>query len=183
MRTSIMAAGLTLAAAGLVGCAASGQPWMAQSAKTQSANANAQAPMSTPAQIDAAIAAMDKITEGDRDSVSKDLVPKEDIQFDQEKKQLLVEAKSVLASGDKARARDWKRRWDALEARKAEVDKRFLYAWMARHPGMAGQDTGSPFAGRTDPGSIGGHNPWTPPPSDPRTCIINGSGWVAQAPC
>ncbi|MGS0892149.1 hypothetical protein ACVBGC_06245 [Burkholderia stagnalis] len=182
MRTSIMAAGLTLAAAGLAGCAASGQPWMAQSAKIQTANAKA--PMSTPAQMDAAIAAMDKITEGDRDSVSKDLVPKEDIQFDQEKKQLLVEAKSVLASGDKARARDWKRRWDALEARKAEVDKRFLYAWMARHPGMAGQDTGSPFAGRTDPGCMGGRCESAPPPTEStRTCTVSGSGWVGQMPC
>ncbi|KFG97187.1 hypothetical protein GQ56_0111555 [Burkholderia paludis] len=180
MRTSIVAMGLILAAAGLAGCVATGQPWAAQPAKSQAANGKA--PVSTPAQIDAAIAAMDKITEGDRDSVAKDLVPKEDIQFDQEKRQLLVEVKSVLASGDKTRARDWKRRWDELEARKAEVDKRFLNAWFARHPGMAGQDTGSPFAGRTDPGCIGGRCE-SPPPGPSRTCIVNGNGWVGQVPC
>lgn len=181
MRTSILAAGLMMAVAVLAGCAARPLPWGAQPSNAQSLNAKA--PVSTPAQIDAAIEGMDRITAADRDSVVKDLVPKEDVQFDLEKRQLLVEAKSVLASGDKAKARDWKRRWDALEARKAEVDKRFLNAWFARHPGMAAQDTGSPFAGRTDPGCIGGYCQGTPPAPEPRTCIINGSGWVAQAPC
>ncbi|WP_124625952.1 hypothetical protein [Burkholderia sp. Bp9012] len=181
MRTSMLAAGLVVAGAALAGCAAGATSWGARPANAQSPNAKA--PVSTPAQIDAAVEGMDKIIAADRESVAKDLVPKEDIQFDLEKRQLLVESKSVLASGDKDKARDWKRRWDALEARKADVDKRFLNAWFARHPGMAAQDTGSPFAGRTNPGCIGGRCQDTSPAPEPRTCIIHGSGWVAQAPC
>jgi hypothetical protein len=181
MRTSILGAGVIVAVAALAGCAVKSPSWGAHSENAQSLNAKA--PVSTPAQIDAAIEGMDRITAADRDSVAKDLVPREDIQFDLEKRQLLVEAKSVLASGDKDKARDWKRRWDALEARKGEVDRRFLNAWFARHPGMAAQGTGSPFAGRTDPGCIGGNCQGTSPAPEPRTCIINGSGWVAQAPC
>ncbi|WP_322013124.1 hypothetical protein [Paraburkholderia sp. J12] len=181
MRPSIMAAGLMLAAAGLAGCVAPGQPWVAQPANAQPANAKA--PLPTPAQVDASIDAIDKITEEDRKRIAQDFAPKEDLEFDREARQLLIEARPIVISRDPAKARDWKARWDALAARKNTVDKRFEYDWFARHPGMASQDTGSPFAGRTDPGCIGGHCAWTPPPPERRTCIVNGSGWVGQVPC
>jgi hypothetical protein len=186
MRTSTLSAGLVVALVALAGCVARDQPWVArpataQPAAGQPANANASPP--TLAQVDAAIEANDKITEGDRERIAQDFAPKEDLEIDREMRQLLVEAKPIVISQDKAKARDWKAKYEALVARRNAAEKRFTYDWFARHPGMASQDTGSPFAGRTDPGCIGGHCQWTPPPPEPRTCIINGSGWVGQVPC
>ncbi|WP_175926314.1 hypothetical protein [Burkholderia cepacia] len=185
MRASIMAAGLILAAAGLAGCVAPRQPWVAQSAPTQPAAgqpATAKA-LPTPEDVDKALEANDKITADDRERIASDHAPKEDLEIDREMRQLLMEAKPILISRDKVAASEWRNKYNALAVRRHQAEERFTYDWFRRHPGMASQDTGSPFAGRTDPGSIGGHTPWTPPPPEPRTCIINGSGWVAQAPC
>lgn len=149
MRTLITVAGLMLASFGSTVCMAAGQSAMAQPA-------GARPVTPTPAQVDAAVVAIDQITEQDRERVAKDLAPKEDIEFDLEKRQLVVEGKSILISGDKAKARDWKSRWDALEAQKAQVDRRFINDWYARHPDIAAQDTGSPFADGSSSSCLGG---------------------------
>lgn len=185
MRTSIMATVLILAGGGLTGCAAPRQPWVAQPASIQPAAGQPAAAkaLPTPEDVDKALEANDKITADDRDRIARDVAPKEDLEIDREMRQLLMEAKPIVISRDKAAASEWKRKYKALAVRRHEAEERFTYDWFRRHPGMASQDTGSPFAGRTDPGCIGGHCQWTPPPPAPRTCIINGNGWVGQAPC
>ncbi|MGS0892150.1 hypothetical protein ACVBGC_06250 [Burkholderia stagnalis] len=180
MRASIMAAGLILAGVGLTGCVAPRQPWAVQPAAERSATVKAPP---TPEDVDKAIEANDKITADDRERIANDHAPKEDLEIDREMRQLLMEAKPIVISRDKAAASEWRKKYNALAVRRHQAEERFTYDWFRRHPGMASQDTGSPFAGRTDPGSIGGHTPWTPPPPEPRTCIINGIGWQAQAPC
>ncbi|CAB3759144.1 hypothetical protein GQ57_20170 [Burkholderia sp. MSh2] len=183
MRTSIMAAGLILAGVGVAGCVAPRQPWVAQPALTQPAAPAAAKGPPTLEEVDKAIEAIDKITADDRDRIARDFAPKEDLEIDREMRQLLIEARPIVISRDKDKAGDWRAKYNALAARRNQAEKRFTYDWFRRHPGMASQDTGSPFAGRTDPGCIGGHCQWTPPPPEPRTCTVNGIGWVGQAPC
>lgn len=155
MRTSILAAGLAMAAAVLSGCVAKHQPWVTGPVTAQAAPATAKA-LPTPEDVDKSIEAIDKITADDRDRIAQDFAPKEDLEIDREMRQLLIEARPIVISRDKAAATEWKRKYNALAARRNEAEKRFTYDWFRRHPGMASQDTGSPFAGRSGSGCLGG---------------------------
>jgi hypothetical protein len=185
MRISMLAAGLMVAVTVLAGCVARNSPWVTRPATSQTAGGQPATPKVslTMEEVDKSIAAIDKITADDRDRVARDVAPKEDLEIDREMRQLIMEAKPIVISHDKAAASEWKRKYNALAVRRHEAEERFTYDWFRRHPGMASQDTGSPFAGRTDPGCIGGHCQWTPPPPEPRTCTVNGVGWVGQVPC
>ncbi|RQR79217.1 hypothetical protein DIE11_17670 [Burkholderia sp. Bp9012] len=175
---------MVVAVTALAGCVARTSPWVAQPVTNQAAASQpATAKALTLEDVDKSIEAIDKITADDRDRIARDAAPKEDLEIDRQMRQLLMEAKPIVISRDKAAGSEWKRKYNALAVRRHEAEERFTYDWFRRHPGMASQDTGSPFAGRTDAGCIGGHCQWTPPPPEPRTCIINGNGWVGQAPC